>query len=97
MPVRRRAGHSALLPSGHWRRANDRNRVYGLDWNLRFLLHELKRLRPESVPCWAIARSQNPVHNSLWKKRAVTVYAILLDDFATSLSQALAPRRTEGV
>jgi hypothetical protein len=65
------------------------------DWNLRAILHRIRRARALVNVSWAVQRGPDPLEEQAWQSRHVEIYDVDLVDFARVLESRLKPDLTE--
>jgi len=65
------------------------------DWNLRAILHRIRRARALVNVSWSVQRTPDPLEEQAWKSRHVEIYDIDLVEFARTLEFRLKPDHAE--
>jgi hypothetical protein len=88
----------ALLPPGVVQRMQRCHYLflgYSLrDWNLRAILHRIRRARALVNISWAVQRTPDPLEEQAWQSRHVEIFDVELDEFAQALTSTLNPEPT---
>jgi hypothetical protein len=89
----------ALLPPGVVQRMQRCHYLflgYSLrDWNLRAILHRIRRARALVNISWAVQRTPDPLEEQAWQSRHVDIFDIDLVEFASVLAAGLSPGDAE--
>ncbi len=64
------------------------------DWNLRVILHRIRRDQARNYRSWAIQRDPDVEDSLFWRDHGVDIFAIDLADYIAKLSKLLWPERT---
>jgi len=67
------------------------------DWNLRAILHRIRRARALVNISWAVQRDPDPLEEQAWQSRHVDIFAVDLVEFARVLEAGLKPVMGEAV
>ena len=61
------------------------------DWNLRAILHRIRRERALSNESWVVSPSPDPLEEKAWRNRNVEMFDFDLDAFAQALGDRMTP------
>jgi hypothetical protein len=60
------------------------------DWNLRAILHRIRRDRALANESWAVSSSPDPLEEKAWNNRNVEMFDLEIEDFARTLDERMA-------
>ena len=65
------------------------------DWNLRAILHRIRRDRTLGNNSWVVSENPDPFEEKAWRARGVEMYDLDLTEFAHALDAMMAPAKEQ--